>query len=63
MQNLTPEEQAIIQQLQQQAPGAQNVPSSPPLPSPPVSGTVFAPPGAKPPDTVPPAVSPPVLPQ
>jgi hypothetical protein len=63
MQNLTPEEQAIIQQLQQQAPGAQTGPSSPSLPSAPVSGTVIAPPGAKPPNTVPTAISPPVLPQ
>ncbi len=59
-QGLTPEEQALVQQLRQLSAtppsvGRPTALGQQPLPAaPPVSGTVMVPPGAKPPNTIPP---------
>lgn len=72
LQNLTPQEQAIVQQLQQTSATQPGMSSFPPMTgqgvpiapeSPPVSGTVIPPTGAKPPDTIPPGYTQPLLPQ
>lgn len=65
VQNLTAEEQAIVQQLRQLSASQPSV-VSPPVtgqPQPPVSGAVMVPPGAKPPNTIPPGYTQPAAPK